>query len=137
MTDIPPDFAPLKLKSTFLNHIGPFFGAERDGGTVVGLLMQARHMNWSDVAHGGVLTAMADATLSYQIAFSQDPPLPLATISLHTDFVGAAKLGDWLEASAQIDKLSRNMGFVSGHISANGERLMTMSGAYRVFHPKG
>lgn len=136
MTDIPSGFTPLKLKSAFLNHIGPFYGAERDGGTVVGLLMEDHHMNWSDIAHGGVLTAMADAALSYQIAFSQEPPLPLATISLHTDFIGSAKLGDWLEATAQIDKLSRNMGFVSGSISANGTRLMTMSGAYRVFQPK-
>ena len=135
MADVPADFASLKLKSAFLQHIGPFYGAARGGGTVVGLLMEDRHMNWSDVAHGGVLTAMADATLSYQVAFSEDPPLPLATISLHTDFLGAAKLGDWLEASAKVDKMSRTMAFVSGHISAGGARLMTMSGTYRVFRP--
>lgn len=136
MTKIPEGFEPLKLKSAFLNHIGPFYGTPRNGGTVIGLLMEEHHMNWSDIAHGGILSTMADATLSYQIAFSQDPPLPLATISLHTDFIGSAKLGDWLEATAQIDKMSRNMAFVSGHICAGGERLMTMSGAYRVFHPK-
>jgi len=65
---IPKDFAALKLKSVFLNHIGPFYGVERDGRMVVGILMDDRHMNWSDVAHGGVMTAMADAALSYRVA---------------------------------------------------------------------
>ena len=137
MSYIPKDFAPLKLKSVFLNHIGPFYGVARDGGVVVGILMDDRHMNWSDVAHGGVMTAMADAALSYQVAFSQDPPLPLATINLHTNFIGSAKLGDWLEATACIDKISQNMAFVSGYISTNGNRILTMAGVYRVFHPKG
>ncbi len=133
MPDIPEGFTPLDYQSVFLNHLGTFYSAERDGRTILGFALEARHMNWSDVAHGGVLTSLGDVAMSHQIAFRESPPLRLATISMNTDFLGAGRLGDWLEAAAQIDKITKNLAFVSGAIHAAGERIMTMSGAYRVY----
>lgn len=133
MPDIPEGFTPLNYQSVFLNHLGPFYGAERDGRTILGFALETQHMNWSNIAHGGVLTSVGDVAMSHQIAFSESPPLRLATISMNTDFLGAGRLGDWLEAEAKVDKITKNLAFVSGSISVAGERIMTMSGAYRVY----
>jgi uncharacterized protein (TIGR00369 family) len=131
--EIPAEFTPLRFKSAYLGFLGPFYETKRDGSPVVGLLLEEKHMNLREIAHGGVLTTLADVGLSFPIAASEDPPLGVATITLSTDFIGAANLGDWLEATAVIDRKTRSLAFAHGRISRGGEPLLTMTGVYKLY----
>jgi acyl-coenzyme A thioesterase 13 len=129
---VPDGFVFADLSPGFLAVSGPYF-MKRDGETtIIGCRMADHHMNYIGVAHGGVLATLADVALSYQLYNSQDPPLPVSTVGMTTNFLGGAKLGDWVEASATIDRIGKRIAYVHGSISAGERLLMTMSGVYNI-----
>ena len=129
-------FAPARFTPGFLDHGGPYWLKPVDGRTLVGLRMAPHHMNYRDMAHGGVLTRLADVAMSYQAFASEDPPVPVATASLTTNFLAPARLGDWLVADARIDRIGGRTAHVSGRITCGEETLATMSGVFTL-HRKG
>jgi uncharacterized protein (TIGR00369 family) len=132
MTDIPEGFEPAQFTKGFLDQSGPYYLKEMTGGTVVGLRVQKSHVNYIKVAHGGVLTTMADVALSLQVHQSETPNLPVSTISLTTNFLSGAKLDEWIEATASIDRIGRKIAYVSGSICCDDRVVMTMSGVFNI-----
>ena len=133
--DIPPGFEPSGFDAGYLSHVGPYYIKPTDAGLVVGLRIGEKQINSLNIAHGGVLTTLADVALSLQVHRSEDPPLPLTTISLTTNFLAAAKLGDWLEATGTIDRIGKRMAYTSGHIMCEDRTIMTMTGVFNVMRP--
>lgn len=132
MTDIPEGFEPSGFRGTYLNDVGPYFVKPSATGLIVGLRITDKHINYVDIAHGGVLTTLADVALSLQVHRSEEPWLAVTTISLNTNFLGAAKLGDWLEAQAHIDRMGKRIAYTHGQINAGDRAIMTMSGVFNV-----
>ena len=99
---------------------------------MVGLRIGEGHLNYQDVAHGGVLTTLADVALSFALFASEQPPLPVATATLTVNFLGAARLGDWLEAEARIDRIGKRLGYASGAIRCGVETVATMTGVFSI-----
>jgi uncharacterized protein (TIGR00369 family) len=94
------------------------------------------HINYIEIAHGGVLTTLADVALSIQVHLSEQPPLNIATIAMSTNFLSGATLGDWLEAEATIDRQGKRTAFVHGSICCGERMLMTMTGVFHILRPK-
>jgi acyl-coenzyme A thioesterase 13 len=130
--DIPVGFVPANFSPGFLDHSGPYFLKPVSPGFVVGCRVSAHHMNYRDAAHGGVLATMADVALSWAIYSSEVPHPNVSTISLTTNFLSAARLGDWIEASSVIDRTGKNIAYVHGAIRTSAKLIMTMSGVFNV-----
>ena len=130
-------FAPARFTPGFLDHGGPYWLKPVEGRTLVGLRLAAQHMNYRDMAHGGVLTTLADVALSYQAFASENPPVPVATASLTTNFLAPARLGDWLVADARIDRIGGRSAHVSGRVLRGDEPLATMSGVFTLHRTQG
>lgn len=129
---IPPGFEPSGFTGGYLGHVGPYYIKPSDGGFIVGLRIEDHHINYVGLAHGGVLTTLADVALSLQVHRSEDPPLPITTVSLTTHFLAGAKRGDWLEATGRIDRMGRRLAYTSGRITRDGTTIMTMSGVFNI-----
>lgn len=127
---IPEGFAPASFSSGFLNVAGPYYTRKEDDHIAVGIRITEGHLNGIDVAHGGVLTTLADVALSYQLFVSEKPRLPIATINLNTNFLTGAKLGDWIVANAYIDRKGKRTAYCHGEIVAGERVLMTMTGVF-------
>jgi uncharacterized protein (TIGR00369 family) len=95
---LPEGFGPILRTSPFLEHIGPLYSRGRAPDIVVGFRVQAHHANNREGLHGGVLPAIADVLAGYNMALSHDPPRRLVTTSIGLDYLGSAKIGDWIEA---------------------------------------
>ncbi len=52
------------------------------------------------------------------------------TASLQVQFVGAAGLGDWLEATAVVRRVGRRMAFVDGTVHAGGRLVATATAVF-------
>ncbi len=130
MSDIPAGFEPARFSLDFLDQAGPHYLKKTDSGIIVGIRIRPEHVNYIQVAHGGVLTTLADVALSIQLHRSETPPLPVATISLTTNFLSGAKLGDWLEATARIDRKGKRTAYTNGEIRCGDTLVMTMSGVF-------
>jgi acyl-coenzyme A thioesterase PaaI-like protein len=127
----PPGFEPLFRTSPFLDTVGPlFFRRDANRGLVIGLRIAEKHANARGIAHGGLLLTLADIALGYCTAFGQDPPAGLITASLSTDFAGAARIGDWVEAHVDVQKVGGRLAFASAFLMVEGERIVRASAVF-------
>lgn len=133
---VPEGFVPARFSPGFLDLSGPYFLKREAGSTIIGCRMTAQHMNYIGVAHGGVLATFADVALSFALYDSSPVKIPVSTVSMTTNFLGSAKLADWVEASATIDRFGKRLAYVHGSIQSGDRVLMTMSGVYSIIGPK-
>ncbi len=133
----PAGFAAEATDEAFVNTVGPFFTRqEPNGAWRVGLLVDERHANHVGVAHGGLLASLADFTLGINIMRRAPPGTSFVTAHLKIDYVGAARIGEWLEASASIDKDSGRLQFVHGALVSGGRTVVTASAIFAKVEPR-
>ncbi|MFC7411097.1 MULTISPECIES: PaaI family thioesterase [Hydrogenophaga] len=134
-TGCPPGFKPLFRTSPFLDATGPYFYKPEERGFVVGLRVETRHTNNTGTVHGGLLATMADVSLGYVTAMSQQPPVRMLTTSLGLDYVGTANVGDWLEAHVSVVKVGSRLAFANLLIVANAAPIVTARATFLVTEP--
>ena len=132
---VPSGFTSAQFSAGFLGMSGPYFLKREAESTIVGCRISDHHMNYIGVAHGGVLATLADVALSFQIYDRADQKLPVSTVSMTTNFLIAAKLGDWVEANATIDRFGKRLAYAHGVIRSGDRMLMTMSGVFSIIQP--
>ena len=136
MNDVPDGYRPAGFAIGFLDVAGPYYLKPEGKRTLVGLRVGEHHINYVKLAHGGVLTTLADVALSYQVHASETPKLMPVTNALTINFLAGAKLGDWLVADAQIDRMGKRIAYTSGQIRCGETVLMTMSAVFTILRPK-
>lgn len=125
----PPGFVPYEQASPYLDLIGPIFEAEDDPAQV-GLWIDDRHSNARGWVHGGLLVAVADTVMGHAARRALDPGTRLITVSVTSDFIGAARAGDWLEARATVRRSGRRLSFASCEFSVRGNLVLTASAVF-------
>lgn len=135
--ELPAGYEPLFRTSPFLDATGPWFYRRLAEGFVVGLRVDTRHTNASGTAHGGLIATLADIALGYVTASSQQPPLRMTTTGLGLDYVGAAKVGDWLEAQVTIIKVGSRLAFANALITADGAPVASTRASFLVVGTAG
>jgi len=132
-------FEPLFRTSPFLETVGPFFyrkaqdgaqAGDQDGAFVIGLRVLPKHANGRGAAHGGLLMTLLDIALGYRAAMSETPPANLTTANLTADFAGGAKIGDWVEAHVDVQRVGGRLAFASAFLVVNGERVVRGSAVF-------
>jgi acyl-coenzyme A thioesterase 13 len=127
----PAGFEPLFRSSPFLETVGPFFYRKNPDGTfVVGVRVLPKHANARGSAHGGLLLTLLDVALGHRAAFSQEPPAALTTASISADFAGSVKMGDWVEAHVDVQKVGSRLAFSNAFLLVNGERVVRASAVF-------
>jgi uncharacterized protein (TIGR00369 family) len=111
---------------------GPYYERKGEGCIIVATRISRCHINHIKAAHGGVLGTLADVALSYQVHCAEQPALPMATITLNTNYLAAARLDDWVEAYTAIDRIGKRTAYCSGRIVCGDEVLMTMSAVFAI-----
>ncbi len=130
MTEVPAGFEPLFRTSPFLEMLGPFFYRRTTNALVIGLRVEEKHTNARGTAHGGLLLTLADIALGYTAALSADPPLSLTTASISADLAGHARVGDWLEAHVDIQRIGSRLVFANAYLVVGSERIARTSAVF-------
>jgi uncharacterized protein (TIGR00369 family) len=128
--DVPAGFTPLFRTSPFLDAVGPFYSRQDEDGLVIGLRIAPKHANARGLAHGGLLLTLCDIALGYAASHTQAPPLTLMTAHVSADFAGSARVGDWVESRADIQRVGRQLAFVNVYLVVNNTRIVRASGVY-------
>lgn len=134
---VPPDFTlyarPVPswgetLGPTYLKVNGPH-------NRIVGVRVAAAHLNIGAVAHGGMLTTLADSSLGINIALARAAkyaPSAQVTVSLTADFLSGARLGEWLEARVDVSRLGQRLAYANCGLWV-GERQVLRASAVFAF----
>lgn len=132
---IPEGFRRLDVTDDFVSLLGPLWFKAEEDGLRIGLPLEQRHGNPMGVAHGGLLVTVADMVMGVGSGFSTGMFWPHPTISLTSEFVRGAKLGQWLEGKARIARRTINFCFASCDLVCGGEIVLVASGVFKVPDP--
>jgi uncharacterized protein (TIGR00369 family) len=132
MKDIPEGFRKADFSGNFLLRNGPYYLRREEGAWLVAQRVEEHHVNYLGIAHGGMLSTLADVALSAQPYLSEQPNPAVTTTTLTTNFLAPARLGDWLVARARIARLGKHTAHVQGAVYRADEMLVTMSGVFAI-----
>ena len=133
MTIVPDAFVEYSRSSAYLDLIGPLYEHRSDASTV-GLLIDDRHTNSRGMLHGGLLVAIADTVMGHTTE-RLTTGTRLLTVSLTTDFVGAARLGEWVRGEATVQRSGRRLSFASCRFHVDDRLILTASGVFATASP--
>lgn len=132
-TQRPPEgFHLYPETSPFLERVGPLFLKMEGMKPIIGLRIGAHHCNNKNTAHGGLIATLADISLGKTAGWSQEPRVPLLTTSLTIDYLGAARLDDWIEAETDFNRVGSDIAFANCYIMSGDRHLARASGVYKV-----
>lgn len=133
MAEPPASFRPVPDPGPFLEHVGPVLA----DGDVLGLHVEARHLNASGMAQGGLLATLVDFAMGRAIRASADEGRRAATVSLTTDFLGAAKEGDFVEARTEVERLGGTLAFADCSLTVEGREIVRGRAVFAVLDREG
>jgi uncharacterized protein (TIGR00369 family) len=129
---VPDGFLPVNVGGDFASYNGPFYARWHEAHLQLGFVVTERRINPGKACHGGMLSLFADIMLSLAAQYQTDIERQfLPTISLQTDFMASAPLGQWVQGQADILKVTRKLIFSQGLISCNGTVVVRASGVFR------
>src|SRR3954447_18993309 len=127
---IPPDFELLRDPGALVEHIGPLYVRASDGA--LGLRVEDRHLNVAGTAMGGLLASLVDAAFGRAIRAEADGDAAVATVSLTTDYLRPAAPGAWLQAHAEVERLTGGLAFGDCSVRADGEEAVRARAVFAV-----
>jgi len=122
--DAPAGFVKLPMvgPAGFNAVCGPLW-VKADGERLVGgFRVEARHCNPAGNCHGGMLATFCDVLGT----------LILPTISLSLDYLAPTANGSWVEARAEIVKVTRGMVFANEIVMADGQPVARAHGIFKI-----
>jgi uncharacterized protein (TIGR00369 family) len=129
---VPDGFAPHFRKSPLTDPWEPLFSKRTAEALVIGLTADTQHCNSRGLVHGGLISALADNAMGLSCATQHENVAGLVTISLHLDFVRAAKIEQWLEFETSYIKPGRSIDSAQGRVLADGEVCALTGATFRV-----
>ena len=130
---VPEGFRPAAIQGDFIVFNGPLFGRVVDGRLQLGFRVEPRHTNPLGICHGGMLATFVDMLVPCAAMYTPGRERRfLPTISLQIDYLGSARLGAWVQGEAQVLRVTRNMVFGQGLITADGEPSVRFSGIFKL-----
>jgi acyl-coenzyme A thioesterase PaaI-like protein len=125
----PAGFEPHLSAGGFSRHNGPFYQKLDGHDNYRGFYVLERHCNSMGIAHGGLLVSFADALLGMAVyRLSRRAPI---TVRLTTDFVAAAKMGDWVEGKGTVIHAGDDVIFVSANIYVGDNTVLMAQGVFK------
>ncbi|MDQ8033688.1 phenylacetic acid degradation protein [Bordetella genomosp. 1] len=106
----------------FSAHVGPIWTRREDGHWAYGLLTGPQHANIAGLVHGGLIATLMDQGLS-AIAWEHVSRQPCVTVQLDTQYLTAARPGQFLEARGRVSRATSSLVFVQGEITAGDDTI--------------
>jgi uncharacterized protein (TIGR00369 family) len=133
MTTVPPaGFEPHFRKSPLTEPWEPLFSRRTPEAVIIGLRASQAHTNSRGFVHGGLISALADNAMGLSCGLGLAAAGGLVTVNLSLDFLGAAKLGQWLAFDTVFVRRGRTLCFAQAFVTADGEPVARANATFRV-----
>ena len=133
----PEDFEPHYRKSGLTDPWEPIYSRRIPGEAVIlGLRVGEAHANSRGLAHGGLIAALADNAMGLSCVEAANGELSgLLTATMTTDYLGVAKLGQWLEFTTSFTKIGKSLCFAQCFVTADGKPCARANATFSVVRP--
>jgi uncharacterized protein (TIGR00369 family) len=124
-------FELLRRGGPYFQQLGPiWWRPTASGGRMLLLRIAGHHINMQGVAHGGMLTTLADGALGINISLARGKRGGQVTVSLTADFLSSARLGDWLEAHATVTRCGRTLAYANCELKVGARQVLRSSAVF-------
>lgn len=110
----------------------PIYARHSSQGVSLGIRAASAHSNSRGFVHGGLISALADNAMGLSCGQAVDNSAGMVTVSLTVDFVGVAKVGQWLEIRAEVIKAGKSLCFASALVVADDTVCARASAVFKV-----
>ena len=132
-TTVPIGFVLAAAGSGFASRNATFYGRWVNERLLLGFRVGEQHTNLGGVLHGGMLATFADTLLPYCAMYQAlGGRRFLPTISLQIDYLAPAAIGAWVQGSADVLRMTRNMLFMQAIITADETPIARVSGIFKL-----
>ena len=108
--------------------VGPIW---RRGDALFGFVSTDKHRNHRGIVHGGMLTTFADQAMG-MTGRRATGEKPHATIEINMQFIGAVKVGDFVEAHCEIVRETRSLLFIESKLKVGSRIVASTSGIWKI-----
>lgn len=103
----------------------------------MGLFLADQHCNSRGLVHGGLIAALSDNAMGLSCvvglaAAGRDAGKGLVTVSLGTDYLGSAKLGEWLEIDPEPVKVGGSICFARAIIRSDDRPVAMANATFKI-----
>jgi len=135
--DTPPaGYMPHDRHSPMTAPWEPIYARRTDAALQLAVQIREPHCNARGLAHGGLITALADNAMGLSARIVAQAARPAdgerhagaLTVSLSIDFVDIARPGDWLEVLPTVVRAGKTLSFDESRIVV-GERTIARANA--------
>ena len=130
----PPGFERLNRGGPYMANLGELYCRQGKGEIVFAMRIEDKHTNMRGIAHGGMLASLADSALGLGLTLYCEGRQSFVTVNLSTDFIDAARPGDWVEAHVEVQKLGKRMAFANCFLQVGARRILRASGVFAVMN---
>jgi len=135
-TDIPEGFERHFRRSPLTDPWEPIYSKRTAKGFVIGLRVAVPHSNSKGMAHGGLITTLADNTMGLSCGIKLGEGTRLVTVSLAIDFIGPAQIGQWLAVESEVIRAGGTLCFAQCLVTADGLTCARANGTFNVLRTK-
>lgn len=113
----------------FIGLVGPIWARGEGAEKRFGFLAEPRHANLVGVVQGGMLMTFADRGLG--ILAWDAAGRPLVTTSFEMQFVGAGRIGSFVELEGEVVQRTRSMVFMRGLLRSGRRLVASCQGSWK------
>lgn len=134
--DVPAGFVRHTRSSPLTAPWEPLYAKTTTEAVMLGLRLRDCHTNSRGLAHGGLITALADNAMGYSCGLKLGGSGRLLTASLAIDFIGPAGIGQWLQIEPEVIKVGAKLCVAQCFVTADGTRCARANGTFSMVKAK-
>jgi len=134
---IPDGFERHFRRSGLTDPWEPLYSQQLEDRVQMGLHLTEQHCNSRGLVHGGLIAALADNAMGLSCVVAlrtagRDVGNGLVTVSLGTDYLGSAKLGQWLLVDPEPVKVGGSICFARAIISSEDVPIAMANATFKI-----
>ena len=118
---LPQGFARHYRQSPLTDPWEPLYSRKEDRKIILALRTEAALTNSRGFVHGGLISALADNAMGLSCGQASGGETSYVTVNLSVDFLGTARIGQWLEFDTAYVKTGSTLSFAQAFVTADGE----------------
>jgi uncharacterized protein (TIGR00369 family) len=135
---VPAGFEPFYRKSPVTEPWEPIYCKKTPDAVILAVRLAKAHTNARGFAHGGFISALADNAMGHSLVTRLDAETKSAvTVTLSVDFLGSAKIGQWVEFETTFVKTGTTLAFTQCFVTADGVPCARANATFRVVDRTG
>lgn len=133
---VPEGWKPVRPHAGFFGRTGSYhYRHVAPGATHWAFRADDTQVNPNGTVHGGLLMTFVDHVAGAAVHRAIDKRA-CATVSLNSDFLAAARPGDWIEGVAEVTKTTRTLVFVRARLWSGERVILTATGIWKILANK-